>query len=230
MVNVLLALCLVAQEKQADEVDPKPAIKQFQKSLAENPPNALAELGRTPHKKTLEIIAQFLTRGDEATRIAAAKALAGFGEFKKYAVPMLAAAFRKNAKKLWKVQVEILKSLGALGDELALRTLYQNFQNKNVKVAQAAIEATGLKPQLATLDQLHSMIRKVDGWLKRKQHGGIRDEKGKLGREADQKRRLEAIKKSIVKSFQAITGEKWGSALEWDIWFKRRRATFKLPE
>ena len=229
--NAVFALFLATLAPQAveeDKVDPTAALKEFKKNYKDDPVDAIQTLGHVQHKKTLSVLARFLSAGRSNTRIAAAEALGGFEEFKKYASPMLMMAFKANKKSDFTVKDAILKSLAALGDPRARLFICSNYENKDFQVAVASVKASGTDPNITALDALYKLNKKVEQWIKRKQGGNYVDKDGKRGKEADQQKRIKTLQKAIVTSFQSITGESWATSAEWDLWFKKRRRTFKI--
>jgi hypothetical protein len=84
--------------------------------------------------------------------------------------------------------------------------------------------------QKESMDALLELQRDVQKWLKNKQAGPYRDDKGQQGDENACKTRLEDIQKTIIKAYQDITKEKWATANEWEIWWGKKKATFEIPK
>ena len=80
------------------------------------------------------------------------------------------------------------------------------------------------------MDALIELQSDVQKWLKNKQSGPYRDEKGQPGDENACKTRLEDVQKTIIKAFQDITKEKWATANEWEIWWGKKKANFEVPK
>lgn len=232
MVKALLAAVLLLQAAD-DKAAVDTAIKNFKKAFAN--PNASAratavlELSKTPHDRTLNSILPLVASDVTDVRVAAAKALVEFADWKKIVTPSLMAALQANEKDL-KVQQEIYTSLGKLADPVALPTVHQNFKESDVRVAKSAIGCAGAMRQKESMDVLLDLQKDVQKWLKNKQAGPYRDDKGQQGDENACKGRLEDIQKSIIKAYQDITKEKWATAAEWEIWWNKRKATFEIPK
>lgn len=191
---------------------------------------AVFTLARTPHLTTLRALAPLLSSDAKEVRIAAAKGLGGFTEYRRQAAPILLGALKgPNAKQL-DVQVAIYQALGRLKDESTLEAIHRGFKDKYAKVAKAAIAAAGDIRHITSLDRLIDLMNKTTTWIKRKQGGGYRDDKGQQGDNNAKTRRVQSIQKEIITSIQKITKEKWTTALEWNIWYARRRAKFKVPD
>lgn len=232
MVQVLLAAVLLLQAAD-DKAAVDAAIKNFKKSFAN--PNASAratavlELSKTPHDKTLNHILPLIASDVADVRVAAVKALVEFADWKKIVTPSLMAALQANEKEI-KVQQEIYASLGKLADPISLPTVHQNFKESDVRLAKSAISCAGAMRQKESMDVLLELQKDVQKWLKNKQAGPYRDDKGQQGDENACKGRLEDIQKSIIKAYQDITKEKWATAAEWEIWWNKRKATFEVPK
>jgi HEAT repeat protein len=232
MVKALLAVFLLLQAAD-DKAKVDEAIKAFGKAFAN--PNASAratavlELSKTPADKTLNRILPLVTSDVSDVRAAAAKGLVEFADWKKIVTPSLMAALKANEKDL-KVQVEIYASLGKLQDPIALPTVHGNFKEPDVRIAKAAIACAGAMRQKESMDVLLELQHDVQKWLKNKQAGPYRDDKGQQGDDNAIKGRLEDIQKTIIKAYQDITKEKWATANEWEIWWGKKKATFEIPK
>ena len=233
MGKALLALALLLQAAADDKAAVDEAIKRFNKAYANPSPDARAtavlELSRTPHDRTFKKLVPLLSSDVSKVRAAAAKAMADFGDWKKDATPMLQAALQQNAKD-FEVQCAILGSLGKMADPLALPTIHNNFRESDARVAKSAIGAAGLARQKDSMDALVELQKDVQKWLKNKQAGPYRDEKGQQGDDNAIKGRLDDLQKAIIKAFQDITKEKWATANEWEIWWGKKKATFEIPK
>lgn len=231
MLNALMALCLLGQ----DDAAVKEALDRFKQGMkaqsAVGQAAAIAELARTPHEKTFPKIAPLVMDGPKETRIAAAKGLGNFTDYKKLATPTLINALSAppNAKE-YDVQAAILEALGKLQDPLALQTVHAGFRNEAMKHAKAALASAGALRQKESMDVLIELMKDVEKWIKNKQAGPYRDDKGQPGDDAAKDARLKDIQKEIIKAFQGITKEKWTTSQEWEIWWSKRRATFEVSK
>ena len=228
---LLLASLLVQDDKAADE-----AIERFKATFNKSPTPegraaAVSDLARTPHEKTMKVLIPFLTGDFPKVREAAAKGLGDFADYKKVVTPMMIAALSApaNAKEL-DVRCAILAGLGKLRDPIALDTVHRAFRDEYVKVAKAALAAAGAIRMKESMDVLIDLQRDVQKWTKQKQSGGYRDDKGQNGDEGAQAGRVADIQKELLKTFTAITKEKWVTAQEWEIWWGKKKATFEVPK
>jgi HEAT repeat protein len=232
MGKALLALVLLFQAAD-DKAAIDEAIKRFNKAV-QNPnaaarATALLELSRTPHDRTAKILMGYLNQDVSEVRAAAAKGLVEFGDWKKIVNPQLAGALQSNGKD-YKVQVAILETLGKLADPIALQTVHGSLRDSDVRVATAAIAAAGTMRQKESMDVLLALQEDVQKWLKNKQSGPYRDDKGQQGDENAARGRLDGIQKAMIKAYQDITKERWATANEWEIWWGKRKATFEIPK
>ena len=232
MGKAILALVLLFQAAD-DKAAVDAAVKAFSKAVANPNPSARAsailELSKSPHDRTLKAILPYLNQDVTDVRIAAAKAMSEFGDWKKLVTPSLAAALQTNEKDA-KVQSAILDSIGKLADPASLNTVHGNFRDSDTRVAKSAIGAAGTMRQKESMDALVELQKDVQKWLKNKQAGPYRDDKGQPGDEAACTGRLNDVQKTIIKAFQDITKERWATANEWEIWWGRKKATFEVPK
>jgi len=229
MLTVLLLSCLwTVDEKEADE-----AIERFKKAYRDPNPTAraaaVAELSKTPHDKTLRKVAEFLQQDVPQVRIAAAKGMGEFKDYKKMATPVLVASLGGPNQKEYAVQAAIFEGLGKLRDETALPAVHNNFRAEHITVAKAAVASAGAIRHRDSMDALIALIEDIEKWLKREQNGPYKDDKG-VGDKAAAKARITDIQDEVVKAFQSITKEKWTTSQEWKIWWGKRKATFKVPD
>jgi len=230
MTELCLALVLAAAAQ--DDMDVEGALLRFRKGYS-NPSTAarvaaVSDLARITHEKSLNKLIPLLTGDVKEVRIAASKGLAGFADQKKVVVASLINALQPNAKEI-EVQCAIYESLGKLQDPLSIQVIHQGFRDTEIRVAKAAISAAGTYRAKESLDILYELMTDVQKWIKKNQGGGYM-EGGKAGDNAAKVARLQDLNKSIIAAFQAITKEKWGSAQEWEVWFRRFRPDFEVPK
>jgi HEAT repeat protein len=209
------------------------AIKRFSKGISNPSPGARAtavlELSKTLHDRTLNRILPLVTSDVSEVRAAAAKALGEFADWKKIVTPSLTSALKPNEKDL-KVLTEIYATLGKLQDPVAITTVHGNFREPDVRVAKLAIGCAGAMRQKDSMDALLELQHDVQKWLKNKQAGPYRDDKGQQGDDNAIRTRMDDIQKTIIKAYQDITKEKWATANEWEIWWGKKKATFEIPK
>ena len=212
---MILAFLIGPNDKAAEE-----ALARFRASYrspsAPARATAVADLARVQHKKTLVALAPLL-QGDVTTvRIAAAKGLGGFLDYKRMAVPILMGSLKGRNSKEYDVQAEIYTSLGKLGAESALPMIRRAFKAKNPKVAGAAYKAAGKMKAIYSIDEIVKNMEKEEKLSKR---SGTND---------PQKDRAKKLLPDIIKAMQLMSGDKWTTAQEWQIWWKRKRTKILL--
>jgi HEAT repeat protein len=189
---------------------------------------AVLELAKTVHERTFAALLPLLGSEEKEVRAAAIQGLAGFGTCRKSATPALLAALAANRKEP-EVRVSIFDSLGKLADPASLETVHAHFRDPDSRVAASAIACAGAMRQKESLDPLLELQRDVQRWIKAKQSGPYRDERGQKGEPDAVAGRLHGIQAGILKAFQAITLEPWTTPAEWEFWWMRRRSTFEVP-
>jgi hypothetical protein len=229
---IISCLTLLLAAGLQDDMDVEGALLRFRKGYASPSAAArvaaVADLARTTHEKSLSKLIPLLTGDVKEVRIAASKGLAGFMDQKKVVIPSLINALAANAKE-FEVQGAIYEALAKLQDPLALQAIHQGFRDPQIRVAKAAVAAAGIARTKESLDVLYELMTDVQKWIKKNQGGGYVDGAG-AGDNAAKKARLEDLNKSIIAAFQAITKEKWNSAAEWEVWFRRHRPDFEVPK
>lgn len=227
-----LLAALVSPAWAGDTKEEQEALKAFNKAMQNPSPaaraSACADLARTPFDKAAITLGNVLNTEADTVRIAAAEALGGFKEYKKIATPLLLAGLNANAKEP-KVVEAIFKGLGKLGDESALPTIHNYFDDKDAAIANASILSAGAIGKVASMDPLMALLKKyekIDEQAKKGGGGGYGvnvpyagdDPKSKLAKD---------VLPTIIKGLQMIANEKWATAKEWEIWWNRNKATFK---
>jgi HEAT repeat protein len=223
----LLAARAADDNKEAEE-----AMQRFKKGMA-NPSAparaaAVADLARTPFEKGALALGNLLGSDADAVRIAAAEGLGNFHDYKKVATPLLLAGLNANAKDP-KVMEAIFKGLGKLGDDTALPTVHQYFDEKEADVANSALMCAAEIRNISSIDLMITLMKKyekIDEQAKKGGGGygvpyGGQDPKGKLAKD---------VLPTIIKALQSITHEKWATTKEWEIWWNRYKATFKIDK
>ncbi len=228
LVAALAPAAWAGDDKEAEE-----ALKKFNKAMANPSPAqraaAVADLARTPFDKAAFALGNLLGSETDSVKIAAAEGLGNFKEYKKHATPLLLASLNTNAKEP-KVLEAIFKGLGKLDDAAALPTIHQYFDDKEAIVANAAILSAAEIRNVSSMDPLVVLMKKYEKIEEQAKKGGGGgygvnvpyagdDPKNKLAKD---------VLPTIIKGLQKIANEKWATAKEWDIWWNRNKATFKV--
>ena len=224
MIAFLLVLASVDEKEVEDAVQKfKAAMKSPEATLRAD---AIKELGRLKHDRTMRILASCLVIDDKLVRMAAAKALGSFQEKKPQAAGLLVEALPPNAREP-EVQVEIFSALKELREESALGACYPHFEDKNFKVAEAAIGVTGALRSRRSIDPLIRLMKKL-----LTAGDGVSSGDGSFDVPPDEalRERARRLEELASNALQSISGEKLSTAAEWDAWWKRHSATFKLKD
>jgi HEAT repeat protein len=226
----LLAGLLAARAD--DNKDVEEAMARFKKEMA-NPSAparaaAVADLARTPSEKAALAIGNLLGSEADPVKIAAAEGLGNFHDYKKVATPLLLSALNTNAKEP-KVMEAIFKGLGKLSDEATLSTIHRYFDDKEADIAKAALMSAAEIRKVDSIDVMINLMKKYEKIDEQAKKGGSgygvpyggQDPKGKLAKD---------VLPTIIKALQTITHEKWATTKEWEIWWNKYKATFKIDK
>jgi HEAT repeat protein len=228
----LLAAALPAQEDKAVEE----ALERFKiayRSASEaERAGAVAELAKVPHPKTLARLAPLLTADGNTVRIAAARGLGGFADLRKAVLPVLTGALQPNSKES-DVQAAILEALGKLEDEAALPTVHKYLEDRDAKVAKAALLAAGQIRNASSIPILIEQVKRMERFVRIKD-GAI--DAGNVGGynvpsgEDQNKKRAEELLPVTLKVLQDLTRQKFTSSKEWQVWWSENRTTFRVEK
>jgi len=217
-----------------DEPTVEEALKKFKKDMAKPDPSARAsavsELAATKSEKTAAALGGLLGQDVEPVRSAAATGLGGFSDYKKKVVPILMAGLSVNGSDP-KVMAAIFQALGKLDDDSALPTIHRYFEDKNEVTASAALMAAAEIRKLASIDLILDLMKKYEKIETAAK--GNKDGYGNLnipgGNNNDAKLKLaKDVLPSTVKAMQKISGEKYATLKEWELWWSKHKATFKI--
>ena len=222
-------------DKEVDE-----AIARFKKGMA-NPSaparaTAVTDLAGTKSEKTAKMLGGLLVSDTEPVRKAAAAGLGGFVDYKKLATPMLLNGLNVNySQQESKVVEAICQALGKLDDDVALPALHRYFEDKDAVVASAALLGAAEIRHVSSIDLIIDLMRKYDKIIENSKggggggYGGVNVPGGGGG--GDPKTTLaKAVMPACIKAMQHISGDKWTTVKEWEIWWSKRKATFKIEK
>ncbi len=232
------AVLLAAGPAQGvDDKAAEEALERFRaeyKGAAADRSAAVTALANTQHDKTLSRLGNILMGDPESSvRCVAARGIGTWKENKQKAAATLLNGLAANAR-ITEVQVEIFKALGELGEAVAVPIVHASFKDKDSKVAKAAIECAG---EIRSRDSIKPLIDYLEVMERRRDSGGgggvggFGGLPGGVGGGGDdpQVRRARELIPAINKSLQSITLERWSNPKDWEIWWKRNEATFKVP-
>jgi hypothetical protein len=220
-------------DKEVDE-----AIARFKKGMA-NPSaparaNAVADLAGTKCEQTAKMLGTLLVSDAEPVRKAAAAGLSGFTDYKKIATPMLLVGLNANyGAKEYKVVEAICQALGKLDDDVALPALHRYFEDKDATTASAALLGAAAIRNVSSIDLIIDLMKKYDKIIENSKGGGggygVPVPGGGGGN--DPKSTLaKAVLPNAIKAMQLISGDKWTTTKEWELWWSKRKATFKIED
>jgi HEAT repeat protein len=235
MIALLFALSLIGQDdKAADE-----ALETFKNAIKSNSEadrsTAVADLAKVQHAKTLSRLVPFLTSDVTTVRIAAAKGLGSFVDHKKPAVSALVNALGGPNAKEFDVQTAILEAIGKLGDASTLPALHRLFEEKESKVAKAAVGAAAAIGSSTSIEPLIELLKKLEKVLKADTSGavGYSTPNGytvPAGAEEQNRKRATELKPAVDKALQDLTKERHGTAQDWSTWWAKAKPTFKAAK
>ncbi len=220
-----------------DDKEVEEAIHRFKKGM-NNPSaparaTAVTELAATKTEKTAAMLGNLLGSDAEPVRKAAALGLGGFTDYKKIVTPMLLGGLNQNAKEP-KVMEAIFQGLGKLDDETALPTIHKYFEDKDKDVASAALLSAAEIRTVGSLEPIMELMKKyekINDSAKSGGGGGYGAPGVPGGGGSDPKQALaKAVLPTTIKAMQLITKEKWTTSKEWDIWWNKHKATFKIEK
>jgi HEAT repeat protein len=198
MITAVLMLGLAfggQDEKAVDEA--LDAFKTAMKSSSEaDRVTAVNELAKFPHAKSLARLASLLNSEGPTVRIAAAKGIAGFSALKTKSSQVLIAAMGANAKEIT-VLAALYECLGKLDDPSALPTIHRGFDEKDLVLVKAAIQAAGAMGNPASIEPLIAFLAKLEkvqkaAWRRRGRHRARAGRRGRLGDRPERRQRREA--------------------------------------
>jgi HEAT repeat protein len=224
----MIALAMTLFLALSDDKEAEEAVQKFKSAIRSSDPAvrvaAVTELGQLQHDRVLKVLASCLITDERVVRIAAAKSLGAFQDRKGHATAALSDALPGNLKEP-DVQVEILSAMKALHEPAALGAAYRYLDDKNAKVAEAAIGVMEAVHSRNSIDPLIKLMKKLVS-----AGDGFTSGDGSLDVPPDEalRERARKLQGAASKALQSITGEKLSTAGEWDVWWKRNAATFKL--
>jgi len=207
----------------------------------------IGTLARTHHEKIVSRLSSLLTNEDKALRVSAAQGLGGYAgalpELKKSASHALASGLTAGANtRDADVMQALLGALGVLQEESSGQAIKSHFEDKDVKIAGAAVTAAGALKSKSMIDPLIELLRECE--KQAKPPGGSAPSSGKSTKvpkapkgssgggssqpdpEAVKRDRAANLISSIVAALQNATGQNCSSADEWEKWWSKNRATF----
>jgi hypothetical protein len=174
----MTAFMLCAMMALQDDTAATAALETFSKAwskekTSDGRTNLVTELAKTQHAKVVAKLATLLSDTDKTVRIGAAAGLATYTstpELKKSAATALCTGIHAGANvNDPEVKIAILAALGTLGEETSASKVKEFFDEKNLKVAVAAITAAGTIKSKVMMDPLIQLLRECEQEQKKSQ-------------------------------------------------------------
>lgn len=229
---------------QATDAEAKEALAQFKESFrtvsVADRTKAVADLSKTPHRKTMTVLFQLLTRDHPKVRIQAVSGLATLTDHRKNVVPPLTRALTSRANvKEHGVRAAILKALGEFGDPKTLRILHVHLKDKSFVVVQAATRACAKIRNAGSVSPLIDALKRMDRLYKTAENQidvgavsgttGLPDGQGVIVTTgADLRKGAQVTIPVVREALQGITGEKFETPKQWASWWGRAKSSFKV--
>ena len=206
--------------------------------------SAVHALAQYRHEKIVKVLAPLLTGSSLPVRMITARALAQFSGVDKASQELVAGlqSQANGGRKQAAVRVEILRALGSLRCKSAAPEIARWVEDKEVWVAKAAIDASGrIRFQEAVLP-LMKALRRVEGKEGDNEAGfNPLDEVFPEGLnpgallKADPRRpkrpsERDLLRAPILGALQSITRQSFTSPKDWETWWSKNKATFKVAE
>ncbi|HEX7897550.1 MAG TPA: HEAT repeat domain-containing protein [Planctomycetota bacterium] len=228
----ILAMALLGPQEDKEAAD---ALAKF-KTEMKNPSTparaaAVSELARVQHQKTLNAILPFLHQDTGEVRKAAAAALGAFMDYKKIALPSLLGAITPNQKETMVLE-SIFLSVGKLGDETTLPTVHKYCEDKDPKVAKAALTAVAQIRKLQSIDFIIDLMKRLEKYLPQPggDTGGVGGVNIPGGGDDPNRTRAQEVIPACIATLKAITKESWPSSKEWQLWWAKKKGSFSLDK
>ncbi len=230
MTTLLLATLLLSAQADAQA---DAAIDAFKKAYATDSSAdraaAAAQLGKTPHAKTLSILKGLLTKDEATVRAAAARALGTFEDHRKEALVALLNALSPNAREPGALAA-VLDAIGKVGDASAAPAVHRYFDERDPRVAQSSYEATGAIGSAGSVDPLIEYLKKLEQKAVSRPGNVDANPNGNgviVSGDYALRQRAEKLIPEVNKALARITGQNFMSAKDWQAWWSQNRATFK---
>jgi len=223
-----------------------PAIKKFREEYYkvgakdDDKIAAINYLAQHRHERIVAELTPMLTEASLPVRMITARMLAQFSGVE--AAPReLLNGLRSTAnsgKKQTCVRIEILRALGNLRYKPATVEVAKMVEDREVWVAKAAIDACGRIRAQEAIDPLLKALRRIEGAAGYSEVYPLDEilegvSRGSLLKpDPNQKRPTErdVLKQPILSALNSITKQSFPASKDWDSWWSKNKATFRVPE
>jgi HEAT repeat protein len=231
---LLLGLAFAGQDDKAVD-EALEAFKTAMKSTSEaDRVSAVNELAKVPHAKTLVRLALLLNTEGPTVRIAAAKGISGFSGLKKQSASVLIAAMGSNQKDPTMLAA-LYEALGKLDEPSSLPTIHRGFEEKEMTVVKAALQAAGAMGSASSIEPLITFLARLEK-IQKSAGGGVDVTAPVPGggggsvtvrSNDDAAKRAQELIPLVNKALNEITHESNGSSETWNAWWAKHKASFK---
>lgn len=241
----MLLLAIVLALASQDEAAAKAALDTFKTTTAKSKDpkvhvEAVAELSKTLHESVAAKLASLLTTDDKDVRIAAANGLGTFNkpaELRVSAAKHLTQALTAGANlKFVEVRIAIFGALGALGEESSANAVKAHFDDRDPKIAAAAVSAAGAMKCKSLVEPLIQVLRDCERTLKGDAlplpppptKGGKPPlpPSPQKDQDKEKKDRANAVIGSAEAALGTLTGQNFKTSDEWEKWWIKNRSSF----
>jgi HEAT repeat protein len=253
MIILLLAMLQAPQEDAAATE----ALAAFetgwqQKKDSSSRVSLVGTLARTHHEKVVGKLGSLLTTEDKAVRVAAAQGMAGYQsappELKKSAAHALASALTAGANvRDPEVEQALFGAIGSLQEESSASALKSHFEDKEPRIAGAAVTAAGSLKSKTLIEPLIELLRECEKTArppapspspsgkstkvpKGKGSSGGGGSSPQPDPEAARRDRASNLLPTIQGALQSLTAQNLSGADEWEKWWSKNRSTFTVPK
>lgn len=240
MILLAIVLALAPQEEAAA----KAALETYKAAAAKSKDpkahaEAVMELAKTVHESVAARLASLLTTEDKDVRIAAAAGLSTFTkppELRVTAAKHLTQALTAGANsRQVDVRIAIFQALGALQEESSANAVKTHFDDKDPKIASAAVSAAGSMKCKSLVEPLIQVLRDCERTL----NGGALPPptlpvKGKpplppapqKDMDKEKKDRANAVIGAAESALTTLTQQNFKTSDEWERWWIKNRSSF----
>src|SRR5262249_30790710 len=143
-----------------------------------------------------------------------------------------------SGKKHVPVRIEILRALGTLRYKPAAAEIAKLVEDKEVWVAKAAIDACGRIRVAEAVEPLLKALKRVEGAAGDAEVNPLDSLVEGVGRgdlfrpDPNQKRptEREVLKQPILGALNSVTKQSFQSSKDWDAWWSRNKASFRVSD
>ncbi|MBI3858362.1 MAG: hypothetical protein HY293_21980 [Planctomycetes bacterium] len=206
---------------------------------------AIGSMSQTKHEKVIAKLATYLTNEDKAVKAAAVAGLASFQEasveLKRLASKTLATSMAAGANvKDVDFKAAVLASLGTLQEDNAVTTIKTMLDDKDLKVATAAVNACVAMRAKTLVEALIDQLKECDKTFKSGANGpaitGKRPVSARKSPDAPpdpeevKRDRAANLVITIPTALQTLTNQQLTSAADWSAWWAKNRTTFTISK